>query len=188
MSIYSKIREYFKPPQLTIEDSFTWKYIDVDTKLVEEIKDIYLLNLKKDLSRYAFFQTLPIVVPDVMGYSTIGAGLVYTAGKHKVRYSHKDPLLDGASTFALNIPLLNCENSVTTLYTNRRAPFYSLYGNESRLAEVTKITECDVITSYTLDRPILFNTQVFHSVENFSPEPRLAISLRFTKNPVEWIQ
>jgi hypothetical protein len=50
------------------------------------------------------------------------------------------------------------------------------------LTEIAKIGDCDVIASYTLDRPLIFNTQMLHSVNNFSSETRVAISLRFDKN------
>jgi hypothetical protein len=50
------------------------------------------------------------------------------------------------------------------------------------LAEIAKIEDCDLIASYTLDRPLIFNTQVLHSVNNFSAEYRVAISLRFDKS------
>ena len=182
MSILSKIRNYFNP--LSIEKTFTWKYIDLDNDLVEEIKDIYTANLKKDLSDYAFFQVLPLSLPRIMGEIPY-AGLVYSPGNHTSKYSHKDPMPDDTCVFALNIPLINCENSLTSLYKSRRNPLYSLYGG--RVTEIAKISDCDTITSYCLTQPIMFNTQILHAVDNFSPDPRVAISLRFEKNPIDWI-
>ena len=180
-NVLSFIKNYFKPAQ----DIFTWKYIDVDNDLVEEIRDIYLKNLKENLSQYNFFQVLPICIPNVMGKEVIGAGLVYSSGNHKSSYAHKDPIVKDLSTFALNIPLVNCQDSLTTLYKSRKAPMYNF--NSYGITEIAKLSNCDAVTSYTLDKPILFNTQVLHAVDNLSPDPRLAISLRFTSNPVEWL-
>jgi len=182
--MFKLIKSIFKPKSVS-DDIFTWKYIDVDNDLVEEIRNIYLKNLKENLSHYRFFQVLPICIPDVMGKEVIGAGLVYSTGNHKSRYAHKDPIVDNASTLALNIPFINCQDSKTTLYKSCTAPLYNFYGN--RIAELANLSTCNMITSYTLDRPILLNTQVLHAVDNFSPEPRLAISLRFSKDPVEWL-
>lgn len=185
MSLITRVRNYFKPATPSIEESFAWRYIDLDLDLVEEIKGIYLKNLKADLSQYEFFQVLPIEIPHVMGRRVIGAGFVYSKGNHTSKYTHKDPVVSGASTFALNIPLINCQDSRTTLYRNRKAPMYSFYGG--RVAEIAKVSDCDPVADYTLDRPIMFNTQILHAVDNFSPDPRLAISLRFDQNPLEWI-
>jgi hypothetical protein len=175
VSLLYKIKNYF-----TYKEVFTWKYIDLDNELVDEIKDIYLKNLKKDLADYAFFQILPIKIPNIKGIEVLYAGLVYSAANAIPKYSHKDPKDHPGSTLALNIPLINCDNSLTTLYNNLKSPIYTLYNN--RISEIAKRSDCKVITSYTLNRPIIFNNQVLHAVDNFSPEPRLAISLRFDKN------
>ena len=184
MSFFNAIKKYFirKP---SLQESFTWKYFNIDEELVKEIKDIYLKNLKEDVSQYTFFQVLRLNIPDIMGHKVVGAGLVYSPGNHTSKFSHKDPMVDGASAFALNIPLANCDNSVTTLYKSRKSPMFTFYG--TRIAEIAKVTDCDKVTSYTLDSPILFNTQILHAVDNFSAHPRLAISLRFDKDPIEWI-
>jgi hypothetical protein len=183
MSLYYKIKNYFSPAP-PIEEIFTWKYVDVDNELVEEIKDIYLKKLKTNLQDYEFFQLLPIKIPNVLGQKVIGAGLAVSKGNTIQKYSHKDTPHPDSSIYALNIPLKNCEKSQTNLYKIKKGKsvLYSTYGRitaEAGLAEIAKIQDCDVIASYTLDKPLIFNTQVLHSVNNFSPEPRLAISLRF---------
>jgi hypothetical protein len=186
MSLLYKIKNYFNPTPPTIEETFTWKYIDIDNELVDEIKDIYLKKLKTNLQDYEFFQILPIKIPNVLDQKVIGAGLAVSKGNCIQKYSHKDPMPPGTSFHALNIPLKNCENSQTNLYKIKKGKsvLYSNYGRPTPgadLAEIAKINDCDVIASYTLDRPLIFNTQILHSVHNFSSETRLAISLRFEK-------
>lgn len=183
MSLYYKIKKYFSPTPV-IEETFTWKYVDVDDELVNEIKDIYLKKLKKNLQDYEFFQLLKIEIPNVWGQKVIGAGLAVSKGNNIQKYSHKDPMPPHTSFFALNIPLKNCEDSQTNLYKIKKGKsvLYSTFGRpiiDGEVAEIARIDDCDVIASYTLDRPLIFNTQILHSVNNFSPEPRLAISLRF---------
>lgn len=192
MSLLHKIKDYFNPTPLTIEEPFTWKYVDIDIELVDEIKDIYLKKLKKNLEDYEFFQILSIKIPNVLDQQVIGAGLAVSTGNCIQKYSHKDPMPPNTSYYALNIPLKNCENSQTNLYKLKKGKsvLYTSYGRpmaNAGLTEIAKIGDCDVIASYTLDRPLIFNTQVLHSVNNFSSEPRVAISLRFEKDPIDWM-
>jgi len=192
MSIYSKIRNYFNPPAPSIEETFIWKYVDIDIELVNEIKDIYLKKLKTNLQDYEFFQILPIKIPNVLDQKVVGAGLAVSKGNNIQKYSHKDPMPPDTSFYALNIPLKNCENSQTNLYKIKKGKsvLYSTYGRpmaNAGLAEIAKIEDCDLIASYTLDQPLIFNTQILHSVNNFSAEYRVAISLRFEKDPLHWI-
>lgn len=184
MNLLTKLSRYLGLSKPSIEETFTWKYIDLDPKLQQAIKDLYLANLEDNLEDYGFFRVLPINIPDILGHKVLGAGLVYCCAKYTVKYNHKDPVV-GASTFALNIPLINCENSLTTLYKSNKAPQFYMFKN--RITEVEKIANCKPITSYVLDRPVLFNTQILHAVENYSSEPRVAISLRFDTNPIEWL-
>jgi len=184
MSFYHKIKNYLSPTPLHIEEQFLWKYVDIDSELVDEIKDIYLKKLKKNLQDYEFFQILKIKIPNVGGQKVIGAGLAVSKGNYIQKYCHKDTIDTNASYYALNIPLQNCETSETNLYNikKNKSVLYSLYGRTmpgASMAEIAKVVECDVIATYTLDRPLIFNTQIFHSVNNFSFETRLAISLRF---------
>lgn len=181
------IKDFFRstPPSIDA-DRFIWKYMDLDTELVEEIKSIYLKNLPKDLNNLNFFNVLPITinVPDILGSKVTCCSLIYKAGNETQKYAHKDPILH--STLALNIPLINCENSVTTLYKDDK---HSLHiSHRDQLIQILPVDKGTVLSTYVLDRPILFNTRIFHNVENFSTEPRVAISLRFKKNPLDWIQ
>ena len=182
------------------ESVFTWQYIDLESELVEEIKRIYLKNLPDYSRGLQTFQQLDIKIPDVNGFRVETPGLFYSTGLHNWSYAHKDSIEKNRSTLALNIPLINCENSRTTLYKETKSKtshFLSEYPDANytncisedltNKTEIQKKNKKQIITSYVLNRPILFNTRVFHAVENFSIKPRLAISLRFERNPTEWI-
>ena len=187
--MFEFVTRLFKP-------QFTWKYMDLDASLVDEIRQAYLSNLPDYSNGTYFVQILDIKLPLIKGKQVASACLIYTPGNNDIRMAHKDPfeLLNGSSTYALNIPFINCENSRTTLYKDRKPFFisskqgaaYAQPKNEA-MVEIQAIYKIKPFTSYVLDRPILFDTQIFHAVHNFSPEPRLAISLRFTEQPVEWL-
>ena len=174
----------FKSKTKPIENTFLWKYIELDNNLVEELKDIYLKAMPTNLSCLNFFNVLPINVPNINGVKVTCCSLIYKAGNESQKYAHKDPLLH--SSLALNIPLINCEDSVTTLYDDSK---HSLHvGHRDNLIQILPVKDGKVLSTYILDKPVLFNTRIFHNVENFSSEPRIAISLRFDRNPVEWLQ
>ena len=187
--MFESIKRFFKP-------QFTWKYIDLDNGLVEEIRQAYLNNLPDYSNGTYFFQMLDIDLPLIKGKRVVTAGLIYSPGNANTRFAHKDPIdhINGSSPYALNIPLINCENSKTTLYKDRKPMFIVNSGHmrkhlppNAEYVEMQSVYKAKVITSYVLDRPILFNTRIFHGVVNNSPEPRIAISLRFAENPVEWL-
>ena len=187
MSVFSKIKSYFKKEEPPKTYDFIWKYIDIDQSLIEEIKDIYLKNIKKDLTGTRFFQTLPIKVPNVLGQKVNQCSLIYSSAGFNHNYCHKDVLYasDVKSLLALNIPFKNCGNSETKFYKDSEKNKHVFIGD--MLSEVSPLDEANKISSYVLDKPILFETQILHAVFNYSDQPRVAISLRFEKNPVEWI-
>lgn len=194
-ALLNMVKNYFMPEVITKEQSFTWAHFDLAPELIQEIQEIYTKELSPDPDSYNFYQWLPVKVPDINGLKVHKAALIYCKGNEKPRFSHKDPIppdrVRGGShkdwaPIVLNIPLRNCENSRTSLYKDVKDPMHILTPyNEP--AVIAPVGECKLLTSFVLDRPILFNTQVLHAVENFSPEPRLAISLRFKENPYEWL-
>lgn len=179
-SILGKIKSYISQTTRSDDDTFRWKYIDLDSELVEEIKSIYLKNLP---SNPAQFQVLDIKIPNILGKPVVCPRLIYSPPNNNPTYGHKDPPYDSA--FVVNIPLVNCENSVTTLYksNNKSKKLY----NGTTLIEVLSIHDTEPIDSYVLTRPILLNTRIFHAVRNFSDKPRIVMSLQFKTNPIEWL-
>jgi len=194
-ALLDMVKNYFMPEVIPKEQSFTWTHFDLAPELVQEIQEIYTKELNPDPDSYNFYQWLPVKVPDINGLRVHKAALIYCMGHEKPRFSHKDPIPPDRARggghkdwapIVLNIPLRNCENSRTSLYKDVKDPLHILTPyNEP--AVIAPIEECKLLTSFVLDRPILFNTQVLHAVENFSPEPRFAISLRFKESPYEWL-
>jgi hypothetical protein len=187
MSFFSKVNNYFKKSSYTPEElKFIWKYMDLNGDLIDEIKEIYLNKLKKtSVTQYAFFQVLDVSLPTIMGKKVYIPGLIYSPGRYTPPNCHKDPIQNPSPIhLAVNIPLINCENSKTILYKCDKTDIM-MY--RERPAETKHLSKCQEIDSYVLNKPILFNTQVLHAVFNYSDEPRIAISLRFEKNPIDWI-
>lgn len=178
-SILGKIKSYISNSKRN-DETFRWKYIDLDNELVEEIKSIYLKNLP---SNAAHFQPLDIKVPDILGKPVVCPRLIYCPANFNPPYGHRDPPYD--SSFVVNIPLINCENSVTTLYKANNKSKKMYFG--TTLIEILSIHDTESIDSYVLNRPVMLNTSIFHAVRNFSDTPRVAISLQFKTNPIEWI-
>ena len=112
----SFIVDYFKK-----KDTFYWKYIDLDIDLVEEVREIYLKNLPDYSKGTSFFQCLDLKLPLIKGRRVLTPALIYTAPNANTGFSHKDPVdhINGSSAYALNIPLINCENSKTILYKDK---------------------------------------------------------------------
>ena len=181
LSILCKIKSYFNT---TIDDdeTFRWKYIDLDSELVEEIKSIALNNLP---SNGRHFQLLDIKMPDILGIPVVCTRLIYTPPLFSNSYAHKDPLRNSA--WVVNIPLVNCENSVTTLYESIPGKSVKTINGTTPM-EILDISKTKAIDSYVLNKPVLLNTRIFHAINNFSDEQRLVISLQFKTNPIEWIK
>lgn len=192
ISYVSKIKNFFSKEPVKNDPEFIWKYMDIDQNLIDEIKEIYLKNIKKDLTHYGFYQNIDVTIPNILDKKVDMPVLIYCPRKYVPPFCHKDlkdRVLNGNivthSTLALNIPLINCENSRTIFYNCEHSLDKFIY--KGRPTEVKDISKCKEIESYVLDKPILFNTQVLHAVFNHSDMPRLAISLRFEKNPINWL-
>ena len=194
----SYITNLFKPKY--IKPDFIWKYMDIDSELVKEIQDLYLKNMpdiRKDKSTSVtgqiFERLKDLKVPDVLGQTVCLSALIYSPAHIAPMFSHKDAIQNDIAypdrnKYALNIPLINCEDSLTSFYSDKGATALDLpgYGGVQSTVKRIKGTK-DVIDSYVLDGPIFFNTQVLHAVRNYSDKPRYAISLRFEENPLHWI-
>jgi hypothetical protein len=195
MQLFDGVRNFLKPKAPTKEQSFTWKYIDLEPELVEEIQLICKRELKQDLDAYNFFQWLPVQLPDIKGVRVHKAALVVCQGNEVPKFSHKDPCSPDPNRpgkhrdwgpIVLNVPLLNCENSITRMYKEVKNPMHHMtVYNEPTV--IMPVKECEPLTSFVLNKPVLFNTQVLHAVFNHSNQPRFAVSLRFKENPLDWI-
>lgn len=157
---------------------FYWKYHHVSDHDLEYIKDLYQKNLPTNSE---FFQVITLPIKTFINLKISRAVLIQVAPNAKGRI-HTDFRPEGYR-LALNIPLENCEHSITSMwdtsdqitelrYTTNNSPYH--YYNPDL---------CKKITEFKLTRPILFDTSIPHAVDNYSNKWRRAISLRFEPDP-----
>lgn len=160
-------------------DSFIWKYLDIENNNeVENLKKLFLENLP---IMNSFFIPLDLGITEFLDME-VGHSVLIVAAPMKRSQIHIDYRANNLK-LALNIPLRNCENSITEIwncYENR--PEYSLTSIGVPYNGYQK-ENCEKITEFRLSRPVIFNTKIPHSVTNLSNHPRLAISLRFREDP-----
>lgn len=99
-------------------------------------------------------------------------------------FPHKDSLSDDTEyAWALNIPIANWSRTYVNFYhlKNQIAGSTHMHGQNMYQYPCTTFDKQDVelIETVCLDRPAFFNTREIHSPVNFSPNPRLIISVRF---------
>jgi hypothetical protein len=157
---------------------FTWKYIGIDKNAVLEIQDIFLKNLP---NTELFFQPLHLNIKEFIGLAVTQTVLIQIGPKSQDPIIHTDHRIDN-TVLALNIPLINCHQSVTELWTNNSEPEIKKTTN-GQPYKIFDITQCEKLTEFVLDRPVLFRTDIPHRVINRSDFPRKAISIRFKTDP-----
>lgn len=81
--------------------------------------------------------------------------------------------VDNKRNCAINIPLKNCENSVTIFYKPKSDMIISPDADD-RLHYIT--SSLDESFRFVLDRPILFNTSIPHTAINLGTEDRIIFS------------
>jgi hypothetical protein len=157
---------------------FYWKYQDIPKDEIVRLQELYKKVLPNNSE---FFQVIPLEIKTFMGLKISRPVLIQVEPNARGRI-HTDFRPEGYS-LALNIPLENCDNSITSLwnapsevveirYTTNQSPYHYYDPNL-----------CKKITEFSLTKPVLFDTSVPHSVDNFSDQWRRAISLRFEPDP-----
>lgn len=157
---------------------FYWKYQHISDQDIEYIKELYRKNLPNNVE---FFQVINLPIKTFMNLKISRAVLIQVAPHAKGRI-HTDYRPEGYN-LALNIPLENCEYSITSMwdttdqiteikYTTNNSPYHYYDPNL-----------CKKITEFCLVSPVLFDTSIPHSVDNRSDHWRRAISLRFEPDP-----
>jgi hypothetical protein len=135
--------------------------------MIPDLKD-NLINF--DLIDYLECAILGVVLPGKNGYPI-----------------HIDKYHISSTYYSINIPILNCANSLTRFYNCRIKPnviqYADINNNESLgdLAIFDK-TNCKPIDEFTLDNAVIMNIKVPHEVVNFNKDRRLALLLRLTNN------
>jgi len=167
---------------------FIWKYIDLPANDVEDLKLRYLESKASWKSTHYFFQSLDLGIKEFMGRPVFKTVLIM-ASPNLVGKIHVDHRPHDNNTLAINIPLINCESSVTEFWKSNEVSSeveYTLSG--SPYLSCGDRTTCTKIDEYQLVRPVLFNTSIPHSVNNYSSKPRMAISLRLEQDPWDLVE
>lgn len=161
---------------------FIWKYVDLPEKEVEELKQIYLASQSTWKNNY-FFQSLDLGVKEFIGRPVFKTVLILAA-PNLVGKLHIDFRPHDNNTLAINIPLINCDNAVTEFWeSNQTSSVVEYSPSGSPYLSCGDRTTCKKIDEYTLTKPVLFNTSIPHSVNNYSDKVRAAISLRLAVDP-----
>jgi hypothetical protein len=158
---------------------FIWQYVDLDPEEVNKIKEKYLSGLPPT---HEFYQTLNLGITKFIGRPVFKTVLITQVayGKGVV---HKDFRPHDNNVLAINIPLINCENSVTEFWeSDEDNKFIQFNANRSPYISFDK-AKCKKIDEFKLTQPILFRTDIPHSLSNYSNKPRLGISIRLATDP-----
>lgn len=158
---------------------FYWKYLDIDETLVDQVKDVYRKNLWQNNG--VFFQFLDTGIKEFMGLELLSTVLIVVEPQGRGRI-HTDGHSGYHQKLALNIPLENCQSSITYMYDSEYKPDERFIANGAPYKYYDP-EKCKKVTEFTLTKPILFRSDIPHSVDNYSDDYRLAISLRFVKDP-----
>lgn len=159
---------------------FYWKYIDLDLTEVNRIKEDYRKHLP---SNSYFFQEVALKNRIFMGME-ISKPVLIQVEPYAVGRIHTDfrPNKNFGDRLAIQIPLENCEHSITEFWSSNYKPPVQYTMNGQPYNYFDKST-CIKVSEFELTEPVIWRTDVPHSVSNSSDKPRLAISLRFKKDP-----
>jgi len=160
-------------------NDFIWKYIDLEESTVKKIQEKYLNHLP---TNNHFFQEIKLNITEFLGLEVQRFVLIQVL-PNAIGRIHTDwrPANYG-NQLALNIPLLNCENSITSLWKSDYSP-PTQYTENGQPYNFYDPTRCVKIAEFKLTQPTIFRTDLPHSVDNSSNCVRTAISIRFKRDP-----
>jgi hypothetical protein len=160
-------------------NDFIWKYIDLEESTVKKIQEKYLNHLP---TNDHFFQEIKLDITEFLGLEVQKFVLIQVL-PNAIGRIHTDwrPANYG-NQLALNIPLLNCENSITSLWKSDYNP-PTQYTENGQPYNFYDPTRCVKIAEFKLIQPTIFRTDLPHSVDNPSNCVRTAISIRFKRDP-----
>ena len=102
-----------------------------------------------------------------------------------------NPHVDGGaierSPIGLNLPILNCDNSLMKWWDGSNAKIVNGnfgYGNIPA-CRITNESELKCIAETEINQPTFVRTDFIHSVENYNPNPRVLMSVRWVYNKVK---
>jgi len=159
---------------------FTWKYLDIATTEVNNIRQQYLDYFQNSPPTPDFFQTCNIGINTFLNMPVFKTSVIYVGG-NKNGAIHEDVRPNG-QVLGLLIPLINCNNSSTEIYESTVKPLVKL-NSENRTYNYYEPSTCKKIAEYVLTQPVLLNTSLPHRVFNYSNQHRVALAICFETDP-----
>jgi aromatic ring-opening dioxygenase LigB subunit len=160
------------------KNNFLWQHIDLNQKLIQDLQNV----CKKSISdSKVFFQPLNVQIEKILGFTVTHSVLIFVP-PFSESLIHTDYRSDNLK-LALNIGLENCDSSCTELWENVSSEVHVRYTELGIPYNFLEKNKCKKITEFRLNRPVIFNTKVPHSVRNWSSSPRLSLSFRFSEDP-----
>jgi hypothetical protein len=158
---------------------FYWKYIDIDSVDIQSIQAEYTKLLPDN---DYFFQSLELPIKQFLGMDVQRFVLIQVEPNATGRIHTDWRPTDYGHQLALQIPLVNCENTTTSIWASDYTPptQYTTNGQPYNYYEPSR---CTKITEFKLTSPVLWRTDLPHSVDNPTVFVRKAISIRFVQDP-----
>jgi hypothetical protein len=162
-----------------------FKYLDLDWKPFQEKLGHYITNIRPELSRMdPYDPVLWVDKEDLLKYAsaeldTMMAGLDFQieklaifATQREIGQIHTD---ENHVPCRINIPLFNCDNSVTSFY---KCSGLHLAGTQPNGMKFEKIngSKCVQVDQFYLTRPVLFRVGVPHNIVRFNNPTTVRIS------------
>jgi hypothetical protein len=165
---------------------FIWQYIDVPEEEVLTVQQLVRDNLPDNGE---FFQYLDIGLKTFLGAEVDIAVLIQASPGFGLDGFgiHRDAGAEEGQCLAINIPLENCDNSVTKFWKTSK-PEIKQFTPNGIPYNYFEMDGCEQIDEFVLSRPIIFNTSVPHLVVNPQDVWRKAISIRFKTDPWDLIK
>ena len=158
---------------------FYWKYIDLDETLIKSLQDEYHKHLPDNSH---FFQQLELPIKEFLGLEVQRFVLIQVVPNATGRIHTDWRPSNFGNQLALNIPLEHCEHSITSLWSSDYTP-PTQYTENGQPYNFYDADRCVKITEFKLTQPVLFRTDLPHSVDNPTDKIRKAISVRFKQDP-----
>ena len=158
---------------------FLWKHIDIDPDEMSSLQERYIQSLPNNNH---FFQPLDLGITKFLGLDVQRFVLIQVAPQAVGRIHTDWRPHNFGYQLALNIPLINCDKSTTSLWSSDYTP-PTQYTENGQPYNFFDPNRCKKLTEFKLTQPTMFRTDLPHSVDNPTDKVRLAISVRFQQDP-----
>jgi hypothetical protein len=175
------------------KDNFYFKHVDVPCieKEIEDFKKIYYTTDVFGFKRVDNINHVRILMPSVFAWFNehkieIDRIFVISHLPGQIQEKHIDSTHNGCK-LAINLLLTPESKRGITKFFELKDPniIPEMSLTENTNLPYTKYKDSDLIpvTNYSMESPILLNTNKIHSVINFTRHPRSVVSFRFKEDP-----